>query len=192
MAPAAATAAPVARRSAGSDTAPPGFVPQATARSRSDTHPNLHRGPRRSQNATAQETSNKATIRRLHDAIKGGAKLISQTLDELVEPDVLFHAPVPTGATGTQALEQVWRVLLRAFPDLDVTVEDLIEEGDKVVSRNTVTGTHQGEYMGLPPTGRSVTYNEIFIYRFLDGRIVEIWGAVDVFSQMKQLGMIPA
>jgi predicted ester cyclase len=142
--------------------------------------------------STAQETSNKATIRRLHDAIKGGAELISQTLDEIVEPDVLFHAPVPTGATGAQALKQVWPVLLRAFPDLHVTVEDLIEEGDKVVCRNTVTGTHQGEYMGLTPTGKSVTYNEIFICRFANGRIAEIWGVVDVFSLMKQLGMIPA
>jgi predicted ester cyclase len=77
-------------------------------------------------------------------------------------------------------------------PDLHVTVEDLIEEGDKVVCRNTVTGTHQGEYMGLPPTGKPVTYNEIFICRFAGGRIAEIWGVVDVFSQMKQLGMIPA
>jgi ketosteroid isomerase-like protein len=67
-----------------------------------------------------------------------------------------------------------------------------IEEGDKVVERDTVTGTHQGEYMGLPPTGKSVAYNEIFIMRFVNGRIAEIWGVVDVFSQMKRLGMIPA
>jgi hypothetical protein len=65
--------------------------------------------------STAQETGNRATIRRLNDAIKGGAELISQTIDEMVEPDVLFHAPVPTGATGAQALKQVWPVLLRAF-----------------------------------------------------------------------------
>jgi SnoaL-like polyketide cyclase len=67
----------------------------------------------------------------------------------------------------------------------------LIEEGDKVVSRNTVTGTHQGEYMGIPPTGKSVTYNEIFIARFAGGRIAETWGVVDVLSQMRQLGAIP-
>lgn len=55
-----------------------------------------------------------------------------------------------------------------------------------------VTGTHQGDYMGIPPTGKSVTYNEIFILRFTGGRIAETWGVVDVFSQMKQLGVIPA
>jgi steroid delta-isomerase-like uncharacterized protein len=141
----------------------------------------------------AQETSNKATTRRLYDAmITGSAEVISKTIDEVVEPDVLFHAPVPTGATGAQALKQVWPVLLRAFPDLHVAVEDVIAEGDKVVVRDTVTGTHQGEYRGLPPTGKSVRYNEIFILRFAGGRIAEIWGVVDVFSQMKQLGMIPA
>lgn len=142
--------------------------------------------------STAQDTGNKAKVRRLHDAIKGGVELVSQTIDEIFAPDVLFHAPVPTGASGIDALKQVWPVLLRAFPDLQVSVEDLIEEGDKVVARNTVTGTHQGEYMGLPPTGTFITYKEIFICRFVDGRIAEIWGVVDVFSQMRQLGMIPS
>jgi predicted ester cyclase len=59
-----------------------------------------------------------------------------------------------------------------------------------VVSRNSVTGTHRGEYMGQPPTGRSVTYDEIFIMRFAGGRITETWGVVDVLSQMKQLGVV--
>jgi predicted ester cyclase len=143
--------------------------------------------------STAQETSNKATFRRFHDAMNtGDVELISKTIDEIVEPDVLIGTPLPVEATGAQALKQVWAMLLRGLPDLHVTVEDLIVEGDKVVCRNSVTGTHQGEYMGLPPTGRSVTYNEIFIVRFVDGRIAETWGVVDVFSQMKQLGVIPA
>jgi predicted ester cyclase len=57
-----------------------------------------------------------------------------------------------------------------------------------VVGRNTVTGSHRGEYLGIPPTGRSVTYNEIFIFRMTDGRIVETWGVVDVLAQLRQLG----
>jgi steroid delta-isomerase-like uncharacterized protein len=143
--------------------------------------------------STAQEASNKATVRRFDDVVStGDAEVISKTIDELVEPDVLIHMPLPIQATGAQALKQVWAMLLRGLPDLHVAVEDLIAEGDKVVSRNTVTGTHQGEYRGLPPTGKSVTYNEIFIVRFAGGRIAEIWGVVDVFSQMKQLGVIPA
>lgn len=143
--------------------------------------------------ATAQEATNKATFSRFHDAINtGDAEVIARTIDEVVHPNVLFHAPVPTEETGAQALKQVWAVLLRAFPDLHVTVEDLIAEGDKVVARNTVAGTHRGEYMGRPATGRSVTYNEIFIVRFAGGRIAEVWGVVDALSQMRQLGVIPA
>jgi hypothetical protein len=82
-------------------------------------------------------------------------------------------------------------ILLRTFPDIHVTLEDVIAEGDKIVARNTVTGTNLGEYMGRPPTGKSVTYNEIFIFRFAAGRIAEIWGVVDVLSVMRQLGAIP-
>ena len=142
--------------------------------------------------SAGEAAASKAAFTRFHDAVNtGNAELISTTIDEVVEPDVLFHAPVPTGATGAQALKQVWGVLLRAFPDLHVAVEDVIAEGDKIVARNTVTGTHQGEFMGLPPTGTSVSYNEIFIFRFAGGRIAEIWGVVDALSPMKQLGMIP-
>lgn len=142
--------------------------------------------------STAQETSNKATLRRFEDAVStGDAELISKTIDEDFEPDVLIRTPLPVEATGAQALKQVWAMLLRGLPDLHLTIEDLIAEGDKVVSRNVVTGTHQGEYMGLPPTGKSITYNEIFIVRFANGRIAETWGVVDVLSQMRQLGAIP-
>ncbi|MEV7869776.1 ester cyclase [Streptomyces sp. NPDC088124] len=136
--------------------------------------------------------SNKATFRRFHDVLNSGdAEAISKIIDEVVAPDLLFHAPVPMGATGVQALKKVWTVLLRAFPDLRVEIEDVIAEGDKVVVRNTVTGTHRGEYRDLPPTGRSVRYDEIFIFRFAGGRIAEVWGVVDVFAQMRQLGVLP-
>jgi steroid delta-isomerase-like uncharacterized protein len=141
--------------------------------------------------STHEELSNKATFRRFHDAVNtGDLVIISKMIDELVEPDAMIRTPVPLNETGAEALKHVWAVLLEAFPDLHVTVEDMIAEGDKVVVRNTVTGTHRGEYMGLPPTGKSVTYNEIFIFRFVNGRIAETWGVVDVLSQMKQLGVI--
>jgi steroid delta-isomerase-like uncharacterized protein len=142
--------------------------------------------------SAAQETSNKAAFRRFQDAMNtGDAELVSQAIDEVFAPDVKQHTPFE--ATGAQTLkEMVFARLYRAFPDLHITVEDVIAEGDKVVERDTVTGTHQGEYMGLPPTGKSVAYHEIFIMRFVNGRIAEIWGVVDVFSLMKQLGMISA
>jgi predicted ester cyclase len=131
--------------------------------------------------STNQETSNKATLTRLQEALSSGDwELISKTIDEVVAPDALISTPLPIEATGADLLKEVFGRLHRAFPDLHITIEDLIAEGDKVVARDTVTGTHQGEYIALPPTGKSVTYNEI-----------ETWGVVDVLSQLRQLGAIP-
>ena len=140
---------------------------------------------------TAETVRNKATSRHFSDAMNtNDAEIISRTIDELVEPDALIRTPLPIAVTGARALKEVFARLHRAYPDLHITVEDLIAEGDKVVSSNSVTGTHRGEYMGIPPTGKSVTYNEIFIFRFLNGRIAETWGVVDVLSLMRQLGAI--
>jgi steroid delta-isomerase-like uncharacterized protein len=136
---------------------------------------------------------NKAAFRRFHDAANSGdAELLAKTIDEIFMPDVILRTPLPVQATGARAIKEVFARLHRAFPDLHVTVEDLIEEGDKVVGRNSVRGTHQGEYMGLPPTGKPVSYNEIIIFRFADGRIAETWGVVDVLAQLRQLGAFPA
>jgi predicted ester cyclase len=99
---------------------------------------------------------------------------------------------MPAETTGPQALKHAWATLLHAFPDLRLTVEGVIAEADKVVGRMTVSGTHLGEYRGIAPTGRPVRYDEIFICRFVDGRVAEVWGVVDVFAQMQQLGAIPA
>jgi steroid delta-isomerase-like uncharacterized protein len=140
-----------------------------------------------------QVAVNKAVFARFDDAVNSGDnRAIAKMIDEVIAPDVLFHAPVPTGVAGAEAIKQIWAALLRAFPDIHVAVEDVIADGDKVVSRQTVTGTNLGEYLGRPPTGKSVTYNEIFILRFAGGRIAEIWGVVDVMTQMRQLGLIPA
>jgi steroid delta-isomerase-like uncharacterized protein len=141
--------------------------------------------------STAEVTSNKATFKRFQDAMNTcDAEFISKTIDELVEPDATIRTPLPGDATGAKKLKQVWMVLLQAYPDLHLTVEDLIGEADKVVARIVCTGTHLGEYMGLPPTGKSIAYDEIFIFRFANGRVVETWGVVDVYAQMKQIGVI--
>ena len=103
-----------------------------------------------------KESTNKMAFRRYADAVNtGDVALISKTIDEVVEPNALIRTPLPIEATGAELLKEVFGRLHRAFPDLHITVEDLIAEGDKVVARDTVSGTHQGEYMGLPPTGKS-------------------------------------
>jgi steroid delta-isomerase-like uncharacterized protein len=143
--------------------------------------------------SAAQTMSNKATLQRLHHALNSAdLALIYGTIDEIFHPDVRIGTPLPIDARGAEALKQVWTTLLRAYPDLHVTVQDLFGEEDRVVARNTVTGTHLGEYLGLAPTGRSVRYDEMIIVRFTDGRIAETWGVVDLLTQLKQLGAIPA
>jgi steroid delta-isomerase-like uncharacterized protein len=140
---------------------------------------------------TAQESSSKATVRRFHQAMNSGdPELIDKAIDEYVEPDAQIRTPLPLQTSGAAALKEVFGRLHRVYADLHVTIEDLIAEGDKVVSRNTVTGTQQGDFMGAPPDGKPVAYDEIFVFRFANGRIAETWGVVDVFAQMRQLGVI--
>ena len=135
---------------------------------------------------------NKATCRRFHEALNtGDLHLIAKTIDEVVEPGVLIHTPLPVEATGAVALKEVMMALHRGLADLHVTIEDMVAEGDKVVARNAITGTHRGQYLGLEATGRSVAYNEVVIFRFVEGRVAETWAVVDVFAQLKQLGAIP-
>ena len=79
-----------------------------------------------------------------------------------------------------------------AFPDVSFTVEDMIAEGDKVVDRMTWQATHQGPFMGIPPTGNRLTVTEIHINRIAEGRIVERWAQPDLLGLMQQLGAVPA
>ncbi|WP_327146087.1 ester cyclase [Nocardia sp. NBC_01327] len=138
-----------------------------------------------------QTAANKAAFKRLHDVVgTGDAELISKTIDELVRPDALLHIPLPVESGGAQGFQQVMTTFLRAYPDIELAVQDMIAEADKVVGRTVVTGTHRGEFMGLAPTGRSVEYDEIFIFRFVEGQVAEVWGVADVLTQMKQLGVL--
>jgi steroid delta-isomerase-like uncharacterized protein len=136
------------------------------------------------------EQQNKATVRRLQAALGDGAAAIEEIIDEVFDPAVVIGTPLPIESSGPAALKQVFGRLHGAFPDLHVEIKDLIAERDKVVSRNTVTGTHRGEFMGVPATGRHVRYDEIFIVRFAAGRVVETWGVVDMASLLRQLGVL--
>ena len=139
-------------------------------------------------NSTSDIETNKAIVRRFGEAANTrDLRVISAVIDEVVDPDVRNTTPLPVEATGAEALKQVWAMLLRVFPDLQ-----LVGEGDTVVSRHTVRGTHRGDYLGLAGTGRPVSYGEMFIFRFENNRIAEISGIVDVAGQMRQLGLLPA
>ena len=132
---------------------------------------------------------NKATMRRLlNEGFIGGNTAI---VDELVASDMVDHSPVPGQASGLEGLKQMITMFRTAFPDLNVTVEDEVAEGDKVVIRVRTRGTHRGEFMGIAPTEKQIDIGEMHIVRFSGGKMVEHWGQEDSLGMMQQLGVIP-
>jgi steroid delta-isomerase-like uncharacterized protein len=135
---------------------------------------------------------NKAIVVQLYEEVfnKGDLDLA----DKLFASDAVNHDPqlppgIPNGALGVKAIVTMLR---SAFPDDHHTIEDLIAEGDKVVVRLTHTGTHQGSYLGLAPTGKHITNTSIRIFRFAEGKFVEAWANRDDLGLLQQLGAIPA
>jgi len=102
------------------------------------------------------------------------------------------HALPPGLPSGLEGRKMFGSALLAAFPNLHVEVEDLVTDGGKVVTRYSVHGTHKGELMGIPPTGRQVSIGGIAIDRFENGRSIEHWEYYDPMGMMQQLGVIPA
>jgi steroid delta-isomerase-like uncharacterized protein len=134
---------------------------------------------------------NKRISRRV--AEEGFSQGRMEVIDELVAENFVNHDPgappdLPPGREGLKALAGFYR---SAFPDAQLTIEDLIAEGDKVVSRYTARGTHQGDFAGIPATGRQITATGITIDRIEGGKIVESWNEFNQFGLLQQLGAIP-
>lgn len=132
--------------------------------------------------------TNKATVRRYLETVigEGHADLIEEFLAEGIE----LHG---TGlAPGLAAVAEWVAMLNAAFPDRQVTIDDVVAEGDRVVVRNTLSGTHQGEMQGIPATGKTVNQPSITVFRLSNGKIAEGWFVIDNLSMMQQLGVIPA
>jgi steroid delta-isomerase-like uncharacterized protein len=132
---------------------------------------------------------NKALVRYLIEEVIGRANL--DLADEYVSEDYVGHSSIPEANTK-EGHKQYIAALHRAFPDLEITLDDLIAEGDKVVTRWTARGTHKGEFMGIPPTGRRVVITGIDIDRVVDGKLVECWTRPDDLGLLQQIGAIPA
>src|SRR5918997_2332148 len=102
------------------------------------------------------------------------------------------HAPLPGQAPGLDGAKRKWAMYLNAAPDLRVTIEDQVAEDDKVGVRRSYEGTHEGELLGVPATGKQVRVGSISIFRLAEGKIVENWEQLDLLTLMQQLGVIPA
>lgn len=112
-------------------------------------------------------------------------------LDEVVSPHYVEHTPFGGGGTDREGLRQQIQMLRSAFPDLASKEQDIVSEGDTVVYRGVLSGTHQSSFMGMPGTGKQFSIAEMHIVRFDDGQFREHWGIFDSLGLMQQLGAIP-
>jgi steroid delta-isomerase-like uncharacterized protein len=104
----------------------------------------------------------------------------------------LQHIVGQPDKVGYEVVQQAAAASRTAFPDLQLSVNDQVAEGDRVAARWTVTGTHKGEYYGIPATGKQVGHSGTAFYRLENGRIAEVWLLSDTMGLMQQLGVIPA
>ncbi len=130
---------------------------------------------------------NKAVVRRYQEIYNSNHL---DALAEVVSENLLTPKILPGLPHGIEGAKAAHRIMLRGFPDYQTTIDDLIAEGDKVVARITMTGTHSGKFMDIPPTGKHVSFTGIYIARIENGKIVEHWGEEDGVSLMQQLGAL--
>jgi len=128
---------------------------------------------------------NKALARRVYEEVMNQRNLA--VLDEPYVPDFVYHGTSRT-IQGVEAFKQAAKLYFTAFPDLHLTIEDLIAEGDRVVVRFTYRATHQGDFMGIPATGKQVVVPGIGIMRIVNGKVLEEWVNQD---PLPQLGVVP-
>ena len=133
---------------------------------------------------------NKTLVRRFVDEVQSAGNI--DLIDELCSPEFVNHSAPPGMPADCEGIKIVTAMFRQAFPDSYFTVEDMIAEGDKVATRKTFHGTHEGEFMGIPPSGRSVSMGLIDIVRISEGRVVEHWSMGDSLGMMQQLGVIPS
>ena len=133
---------------------------------------------------------NKALVRRFIEEVitRGNMSLV----DEMVAPDYVGHPTPPGLPPGREGFKMMNTMMFSAFSDAKTLTHDIIADDDKVAVNMTHVVTHTGEFMGLPPTGKSISVGEICVLRIADGKIAEYWGQVDNTGMMQQLGAIPA
>jgi steroid delta-isomerase-like uncharacterized protein len=113
-------------------------------------------------------------------------------LDDLLHPDYVWHGPGGEEVRGAQGARQMMEMYLGAFPDLEMNIDDIVAEGDRVVLRWTGRGTHKGPLAGAAPSGRAVSVSGIVITRVQDGRMAEDWEQFDQLGLFQQIGLVPA
>lgn len=133
---------------------------------------------------------NKALVKRSYDEFFNTGNLA--LVEQFHSTDYIAHISGLPPIQGLEAITQLASGYFRAFPDLHIMVEDMIAEGDKVMARVSWRGTHKGEFIGIPPTGKQVMVTGMYEYRIAGGKIAEWWDFSDNLGLMQQLGAVPA
>jgi steroid delta-isomerase-like uncharacterized protein len=133
----------------------------------------------------------KALVRRFFEEYNKGKTATMAVIDELCAANFVWHPSTGEEIRGLEDFKQNTNEVYSAFPDLHFAIDDMVVEGERVVVRWTFTGTHKGEFMGIPPTNKKITAWGIEIYRVVDGKFVESWERFDDLGLMQQLGLIP-
>ena len=133
---------------------------------------------------------NKAAMRRIFE--EGWNQGDFAVVEEIFSPDYVAHFTPPGAPAGRDGFRWFVQMYRTAFPDLHLQVDDMLADGDKVISRFTIRGTHTGQLMNIPPTNKEVTVTAMVIVRFENGQNMEAWAETDRFGLMQQLGVIPA
>jgi steroid delta-isomerase-like uncharacterized protein len=127
----------------------------------------------------------KAIVRRLVDEVQTGGDFA--VFDELLDPAFIDHTPPPGVLPTRDGVRQLYHSFRSAFPDMVATIEFQTGEGDLVTTRKTYKGIHKGEFLGIPATGRTVSFDVIDVLRVRDGRVTDHWGVMNIASLMQQL-----
>ena len=136
-------------------------------------------------------SDNKAIILRLYGDVWNKRKL--EVIKEIISPSHALHAPNISGSSiGPEAYKNQVVRFLAGYPDLRFTVEDTVVEKDKVVACWTLSGTHKGDFMGIPATNRKVSVDGMTIHHVADGKIMDSYSNWDALGMMQQLGVVPA
>jgi steroid delta-isomerase-like uncharacterized protein len=133
---------------------------------------------------------NESIVRRfIHEYQTGGDERVAE---EILAADFVDHCPFGPFPPDREGVKQLFAALRVAFPDLRAEINDQFSQGDKVVTRKTFHGANDGEFMGMPPTGKKVSLDVIDILRLRDGQFTDHWNVVDALGLMQQLGAVPA
>lgn len=130
---------------------------------------------------------NKATAKRFYEEVFNRQNV--NVVDELCAPNFVDHTAAPGQAPGLQGLKEIMRVYFKGFPDIRVTVDEMIADGDAVATRFSGTATHKGELFGTAPTGRAITFHGIDFLHFKNGKVTDAWHQGDDVIAMMQLGV---